>query len=405
MNSSAVRESLIGKTAPRESNTEEGRDSGSIVTAGILAAKADGSRIRESLVLTGRKRRSRTCLCRFCSSCQAAARLLGCSAAGPGPAARLRLMPRLPRHERCCETTTAPARHVRMPALASVRMTRLASWMADDDVTGVGLLQESLRELSDALKRAVGASRPIEHRLLKGEFRERRVIAGLRPLVPARFSMTSGVVVNSTQEFSRQQDIVFSDTLRAAPFLAAGDLGVHPIELVDGVIEVKSAATGESVAEAVENIASVKRLAPYEMRDFTRVVASGTEMGRTNEKPFGGALFLGTSAKLETLFDAFLGACKDLDPVDRPHVMTIVGSATVQWVRADAVGGTLLSVEPLPTAANAAALMPVGGNALLSFYMTLMRVLGAYSPPPFDLASYVNSAGGIGAHEMTIQPL
>jgi hypothetical protein len=88
--------------------------------------------------------------------------------------------------------------------------------------------------------------------------------------------MTSGVVVNSRQEFSRQQDIVLSDTMRAAPFLAAGDLGVHPVELVDGVIEVKSTATSQTVAEAVENIASVKRLASYEMRDFTRVVGSGS---------------------------------------------------------------------------------------------------------------------------------
>jgi len=277
--------------------------------------------------------------------------------------------------------------------------------MADNDVTGFGLLQESMGELSDGLERAVGASRPIEHRLLKGEFRERRVIAGLRPFIPARFSMTSGIVVNSRQEFSRQQDVVLSDTMRAAPFLAAGDLGVHPVELVDGVIEVKSTATSRTVAEAVENIASVKRLAPYEMRDFTRVVGSGIGMGQTNEKPFGGAVFLGASANLEALLEAYLSACRDLNPVDRPHALTIVGHASIQWVRVDATAGTLLSVEPLPTNANAAALMPVGQNALLSFYMTLMKVLSGYSPPQFDLVGYVNAAGGLGPHEMTIQPL
>jgi hypothetical protein len=277
--------------------------------------------------------------------------------------------------------------------------------MADNNETVPGLLQESLGELSAGLERAVGASRPIEHRLLKGEFRERRVIAGLRPFIPARFSMTSGVVVNSRQEFSRQQDIVLSDTMRAAPFLAAGDLGVHPVELVDGVIEVKSTASRQTVADAVENIASVKRLAPYEMRDFTRFSGSGIGMGQTNEKPFGGALFLGASANLETLFDAYLSACQDLDPVDRPHVLTIVGHAAIQWVNVDTTAGTLRSVEPLPTNANAAALMPVGQNALLSFYMTLMEVLTGYSRPPFDLIGYVNAAGGLGRHEMTIQPL
>jgi hypothetical protein len=277
--------------------------------------------------------------------------------------------------------------------------------MADEDTTGYGLLHESMGELSAGLERAVGASRPIEHRLLKGEFRERRVIAGLRPFIPARFSMTSGLVVNSRQEFSRQQDIVFSDTMSAAPFIAAGELGVHPIELVHGVIEVKSAATSQQIAEAVENIASVKRLAPYEMRDFTRVDGGSIGMGQTNEKPFGGALFLGASAKLETLFDAYMSACADVDPVDRPHALTIVGRGSIQWVNVDTAAKELLSVEPVPTNANAAALMPVGENALLSFYMTLMKVLSAYSPPAFDLVNYVNSAGGLGPSEMTIQPL
>jgi hypothetical protein len=283
-------------------------------------------------------------------------------------------------------------------------MVRLGSHMGDNDVTGRGLLQESMGELSASLERAVGASRPIEHRLLKGEFRERRVIAGLRPFIPARFSMTSGVVVNSRHEFSRQQDIVLSDTMRAAPFLAAGDLGVHPVELVDGVIEVKSSATSQTVAEAVESIASVKRLAAYELRDFTRVVGSGIGMGQTNEKPFGGAVFLGTSTNLRTLFDAYLSACQDVDPVDRPHVVTIVGRGSIHWVQADTTAGTLQTVEPLPTNANAVALMPAGQSALLSFYIVLMKVLSGYSPPPIDLVEYVNAAGGLGPLELTIQP-
>lgn len=277
--------------------------------------------------------------------------------------------------------------------------------MADQDVTGAGLLQESMAELSSGLQRAVGASKPIEHRLLKGEFRERRVIAGLRPFIPGRFTMTSGVVINAAQQFSRQQDIVLSDAMRAAPFLAAGDLGVHPIELIDGVIEVKSAATTQTVAEAVENIASVKRLAPYEMRGMTRVDADSIGMGETNEKPFGGILFLGTSAKLETLFDAYLKTCNELQPVDRPHVLTIVGHASIQWVTYPGSGTEIRSFEPLPTNGNAAALMPIGANALLSFYMTMMKVLTGYFPPPFDLAGYVNATGGLGPHVMTVQPV
>lgn len=131
-----------------------------------------------------------------------------------------------------------------------------------------GLLQHAMGELSSALANAVGATSLIQHRLLKGEFRERRVIAGLRPFIPRRYEMSSGVIVNAGGHFSRQQDIILSDSLLAPPFLAAGELGVHPIEAVAAVIEVKSVATAQAMREAVENIASVKRLASDEPRGF-----------------------------------------------------------------------------------------------------------------------------------------
>ena len=92
-----------------------------------------------------------------------------------------------------------------------------------------GLLQAAMGELSLALGHAVGASSLIQHRLLKGEFRERRVITGLRPFIPRRYEINSGVVVNSNGALSQRQDIIISDSTIAPPFLAAGELGVYPI--------------------------------------------------------------------------------------------------------------------------------------------------------------------------------
>ncbi len=132
-----------------------------------------------------------------------------------------------------------------------------------------GLLQAAVNELSSALPNAVAASSLIDHRLLKGEFRERRVIAGLRPFIPRRYEMLSGVVANADREYSRQQDIIISDSMIMPPVLAAGELGVHLIETVSAVIEVKSVATAQAVRDAVETIASVKRLASDGPRGIT----------------------------------------------------------------------------------------------------------------------------------------
>src|SRR5947209_5707162 len=103
-------------------------------------------------------------------------------------------------------------------------------------MTEPALLIEAMAELSAGLSHAVGATSPVAHNLLKGELRERRVLAGLRPFIPRRFEISSGIVVNTARESSRQQDMILSDSTRFALFLTAGELGVHPVESVNAVI-------------------------------------------------------------------------------------------------------------------------------------------------------------------------
>src|SRR5260370_30837111 len=194
-----------------------------------------------------------------------------------------------------------------------------------------GLLQAAVNELSSALPNAVAASSLIQHRLLKGELRERRVIAGLRPFIPRRYEMNSGVVVNAEGNFSCQQDIILSDSMVAPPFLAAGELGVHPIETVSAVIEVKSVATAQAMRDAVANIASVKQLASDEPRDFTEIRDAYIGMGQNVDKPFGGVLFLGSDASDEAILDAYVKAIATLAPNDRPNAVVVVDEFALTW--------------------------------------------------------------------------
>ena len=267
-----------------------------------------------------------------------------------------------------------------------------------------GLLQHAMGELSSALANAVGASSLIQHRLLKGEFRERRVIAGLRPFIPRRYEMSSGVIVNVRGDFSRQQDIILSDSMLVPPFLAAGELGVHPIETVAAVIEVKSVATAQAVREAVENIASVKRLAPDEPRGFTEIRGAGIGVGETADKPFGGALFLGSGASDEAILAAYLDATTPLASNDRPNAVVVVGEFTLSW-GSFSEGSEELVIEPQPSRGTCLLLQRLGGSALLAFYLSMMRVLAAYHPPELDLFAYVNNSGGLGGHEIVVQKL
>lgn len=267
------------------------------------------------------------------------------------------------------------------------------------------ILQEAMRELSSALARAVGATQPVAHNLLKGEMRERRVLTGLRPLIPLRYSLGSGIVVNAAERYSRQVDLIIADTTRSAPFLAAGDMGVYPVESINASIEIKSDATAATIAAAVENIRSVKSLQTDALRPFMSISGATMGMGEMADKPFGGAIFLGTSISSDALLTAFVNACAPVPTLDRPHAIVVVGRCALQWASLTDDTRAVKRIEPLPNLADGAVCLELGDRALLSFYLTLMRVLDAYQPPPLDLVPYANAAGGFGQHAAIVRQL
>jgi hypothetical protein len=155
--------------------------------------------------------------------------------------------------------------------------------------------------------------------------------------------------------------------------------------------------------EAVENIASVKRLASDEPRGFIEIRDGSIGAGRSVAKPFGGALFLASSAPDEALFDAYLDATAALAPHDRPNAAVVVGEFALTWGSFEE-GSDQPTIEPQPSRGTHLVEL-VGANALLAFYMNMMRVLAAYQPPELDLIAYVNKSGGLGPHQMIVQKL
>jgi Domain of unknown function (DUF6602) len=261
-----------------------------------------------------------------------------------------------------------------------------------------GLLQSAMDELSSALSNAVGASSVIDHRLLKGEFRERRVIAGLRPFIPRRYEMTSGVVVNAEGNFSRQQDIILSDSVTVPPILAAGELGVHLVETVRGVIEVKSVATAQSMRDAVANIASVKKLMPDVPRAFTDISGQSIPIGDTFDKPFGGILFLESGAEDSVIRDAFLEEASKLKSYNRPNAAVVVNKFALLWSNQSEEVDALIEAQAFR--ATQLGFHRLEANALLAFYMVLVKALADYQPPMLNLNLYLKNGGGLGRHEV-----
>ena len=108
----------------------------------------------------------------------------------------------------------------------------------------------------------------IDHNCSKGTFREQILKSFLRPFLPGCYGVSGGQAFDNTGNISKQLDIVIYDSLFSyiAPYM--DDFIYFPCESVYGNVEIKSMLNKQSFEEAVENIASLKRLSRKAIDSF-----------------------------------------------------------------------------------------------------------------------------------------
>ena len=129
------------------------------------------------------------------------------------------------------------------------------------------MIQNALVAISDKMKAVFKASGDIPHNLTKGESRERAVInTYLKNYLPPKYGLTSGIVIDSFGNFSKQQDIIIYDRENTMPLFSDGkDDEVQtrvPIENVFAIIEVKSILDSSAISDAFDKFESVCSLVP-----------------------------------------------------------------------------------------------------------------------------------------------
>jgi hypothetical protein len=93
-----------------------------------------------------------------------------------------------------------------------------------------------------------------------------------------------GQIITRKNEISKSIDIVIFDNIENAPLIYNAQTQIFPIESVYGIIECKSHLTKEKLIEGLENIKSVKSIAPKD-RAVRKDVMSTITYPRP--KPFG----------------------------------------------------------------------------------------------------------------------
>ena len=97
------------------------------------------------------------------------------------------------------------------------------------------------------------------HWLSDGNYKEALIRSFVKTYVPVSLSIGHGFVKDSEQ-LSKEQDILIIDPTVDPPFLREDDFQVVPQTSVVATIEVKSSFNKDTLKNALQNVASVKRI-------------------------------------------------------------------------------------------------------------------------------------------------
>ena len=173
---------------------------------------------------------------------------------------------------------------------------------------------ESMAKKMDIESNEVSAH--IEHQLTKGEHREKIIRKYIKQLLPQKFSVGNGIIVDANGTQSKQQDFFIYDAFNSPVFLDMENSCVIPVESVFATVEIKSELTKKTLRDAIENIASVKDLT------FSPLINSAIIPGTYNF--IFGSIFAYTSdSSLDTMIKNLDELCKEIPKEKYPSLVCV----------------------------------------------------------------------------------
>lgn len=140
--------------------------------------------------------------------------------------------------------------------------------------------------VSTRLRADFSDANEINHNVTKGSYRESSLKKMLKTKLPAKYGLSNGEIVGYFKNnVSKQIDIIIFNQHEFTPLLSPEDNSIFPIESVYGIIEVKSKLSKDELLKGLENIKSVKMLAPKDIINVSSMPAMSLTMERPI--PFG----------------------------------------------------------------------------------------------------------------------
>lgn len=253
-------------------------------------------------------------------------------------------------------------------------------------------LKEVFRGLSKKLLSDFQISGQIEHGTDKGSYREDALKSFLADgRLPKKYSIGHGQVITRNGEMSKSLDLVIFDHLYSVPLIYDAATQILPIESVYGVIECKSVLSKEKLLEGLENIKSLKSIAP---RDTAYRKGLGIEMAFERPRPYG-ALFAYKMSdnSLDSLESNLKDWEKDNDPKNWPNLIGVLNEGI--FFHSDIYLNQKLTNDEI-TRETFPIHISYGEEALFHFYTRLLDLCSSTELGSFDLQGYFELPEKIG---------
>jgi hypothetical protein len=143
----------------------------------------------------------------------------------------------------------------------------------------------------------------LDHSGLKGSSFEEIFRDFLRGYLPKTLDVSTGIIIDSKGNSSKQLDVIISDSAKTPIFYKSGDIRVVPVEGVFSVIEVKACLNSQELTKTFNNMLSVRKLEKISYVKPTGIITYSTKLyGREWEIwPINYYLFAFTSTDLTEL--------------------------------------------------------------------------------------------------------
>lgn len=222
-------------------------------------------------------------------------------------------------------------------------------------------------------------SSKIDHSGIKGTAREDTLKEYLQKLFPKRYSICNGIIIDSNQVQSKQQDFIIYDSFNCPSFYETETNKVLPIESVYATIEIKSKLTNETLKDSIGNIKSVRSLQKKE-----------SPYSKIFKYPVGFVFAYTSDSSLETIQKNFSELNQEILPEHQISIICVLDKGLIFNVKKDNI--VEYTIYPSLNTIIGRSESELKNN-LYSFYLLMMQYLNSIKIDTPDLLDYAIKMG------------